>query len=171
MHMRVPANGGVDMPTSAPMDNSIIQRVILSTNIETPLSESGHHDVGDWRGLDVQMTDSGPKDSYFMYMSREEQMKTSHRIIQVGAMAVLNRPKESPPRTISQPLPQQAPIHAGSQRENLLRKVEQAESGLKQDLGDGHEDCVRACSLTHESWTRHSEAGVGEGKQRYVNTL
>jgi hypothetical protein len=149
----------VGIPTSANVDDTIAQRIMLPTNIGTPMGTSdGASDVNE---LSIQLTTPGKKDPYFMYMSHWDQMHKSGRVIEIGAMAVVNQPI---PCTVSQVVLDQE----GSRREMIMKKLEDVEKHLKQEMGN-HNEGLKGCEMIREVFARKHEpknAGVEEATQR-----
>jgi hypothetical protein len=135
---------GTPMPTSAPVDASTVQRLVVPTNIGTPMGnhERGHRDADTdlVRGR-IQLAPHTESDHpRFRYMDPQEQMRKSWRVIEVGAMAVVNKTVSHKPEGGGEK------EEKGSKTDRMLEKLEEVEKHLKLDPG-GREAALKGCAM------------------------
>jgi hypothetical protein len=96
-------------------------------------------------------------------MDPQEQMRKSWRIIEVGAMAVVNRPASHKPEVGGEK------EEKGSKANIMLEKLDEVEKHLKLDPGGGEEalkGCAMIRGLLKRKNTRWNDGGLEEVTKR-----
>jgi len=152
----------VGIPTSTSVDATTIHRIMLLTNIGTPMeADDGRADVN---RLSIQLNATGKTDPYFARMSHSDQENNSRKVIEVGAMAVINQP-------IPYQIPQFDGDDKGSRREKIMKKLEEVEKHLKQEMGD-RDESLKGCEMIREAFAKKDtthNACKEEATERYVD--
>jgi hypothetical protein len=109
-----------------------------SIPIETPI------------GTKFYMTLTGNDDARFRHMSYEEQINQSPRIIEIGAMAVINTPRSTPvhSRCTSR--------SCGEKDTTLLEKLDDMERKMREEMGEC-EKGKRGCEIIREALAEKKE--------------
>ncbi|KAF2251200.1 hypothetical protein BU26DRAFT_563140 [Trematosphaeria pertusa] len=142
---------GRNTPTSTPMPVHEDAYGIVSTYIGMPMtSEASFMDT---EGLSVQLTSTN--DSSFRHMSHHDQVSQSRRVIEIGAMAVVNAARVDPSlarkRSRLPGLDIEEPGRDAEQgRREILKKLEELEHHLKHELYDCDE-ALKACGMIREA--------------------
>jgi hypothetical protein len=143
------------MPTSAPVDARTVQRIVVPTNIGTPMGdyERRHRDaeaqsVHTFIQLGPHTDSDHPQ---FRYMDPQEQMRKSWRVIEVGAMGVVS--KQISHNTEGGGEKEEK----GRKMDRMLEKLEEVEKHLKLDPG-GREEALQGCAMIRGALEWEEEA-------------